>query len=238
MDITPEQSDEVFIVLASCGLNGKVSNVNSFGTDDSIYYRVYSPDANYEVYLKDGAVERVKHGDDILYPESEAQAQADERAAEEESKKEEAKNTAILIDNQAFQLVLNSEKIVSLLQEGITIYSNGEASALDLYDLAKTAEESQSTLSYSASSLRDDNNGDYIDACTLYIINGRDFAKKIMKFLDTSEMTYLSEAKECITNSESYVSSVVAARSLYLSDQGLSDGEISDIMNTSTESAS
>lgn len=229
MEITPEQADEVFVVLISCGLDQKITNVID-GTNAK--YNVWFGSNSLDVVMKDGVVESVTGSGDLLYPESEVKAQEDAKAAEDEAEKENAKAAAILIDGQAFQIILNSEEIVALLQQGVDAFSDGGGSALDLYDLAKTAKESQFNLDSSLSDLKDEHNKKYIDACRAYVVNGQIFADKLMKYLDEDKLEYLSEAKECIADSDAYILSVIAERSAYLSEQGVSDEEISSILQS------
>ena len=65
MKITPEQADEVFIVLTSCGLDGKITSIS----ESNGAYTVYYGGSSLDVALSDGAVEAVYSGRDMLYPE-------------------------------------------------------------------------------------------------------------------------------------------------------------------------
>lgn len=69
MGITPEQADEVFIALASCGLNGKVTKISDQKDGETAYYQVWQGGTSYDVYLQSGAVEKIMQGKDTLYPE-------------------------------------------------------------------------------------------------------------------------------------------------------------------------
>lgn len=66
MQITPEQADEVFIALVSCGLDGKINTVSeSDGT-----YKVRWGTNSLEVTMNgDGTVAEIGNGKDVLYPE-------------------------------------------------------------------------------------------------------------------------------------------------------------------------
>lgn len=70
MGITPEQADDVFIVLTSCGLNGKVTKISEQKDGDVPYFQVWQGGTSYDVYLQDGAVEKIMQGKDTLYPEA------------------------------------------------------------------------------------------------------------------------------------------------------------------------
>lgn len=69
MGITPEQADEVFIALTASGLDGKVTKIAEQKNPDSPYFQVWQGGTSYEVYLQDGAVEKIMQGKDTLYPE-------------------------------------------------------------------------------------------------------------------------------------------------------------------------
>ena len=70
MAITPEQADEVFIVLVSCGMDGKVSNVTrKQGDDGHCTVNTVTSFTAYDVYYTDGVVDRVEKSGKELYPE-------------------------------------------------------------------------------------------------------------------------------------------------------------------------
>ena len=60
MAITPEQADDVFLVLISCGMDSKVSNVTRKQGDDG-HCTVSSGFSTYDVYYTNG-VGRPPHG--------------------------------------------------------------------------------------------------------------------------------------------------------------------------------
>lgn len=66
MSITPEQADEVFIALVSCGLDGKINTVSESGG----VYRVRWGANTLEVTMNDdGTVSEIGDGTDVLYPD-------------------------------------------------------------------------------------------------------------------------------------------------------------------------
>lgn len=72
MAITPEQADEVFIVLVSCGMDGKVSNVTrKQGDDGHCTVNTVTSFTAYDVYYTNGVVDRVEKGGKELYPNPE-----------------------------------------------------------------------------------------------------------------------------------------------------------------------
>lgn len=65
MGVTPEQADEIFIVLVSCGLDEKITSIYE---NSGVYTVNYGGDS-LDVTLTDGVVETVCSGPDALYPE-------------------------------------------------------------------------------------------------------------------------------------------------------------------------
>lgn len=84
-DITAEQADEVFIVLAShCGLDGAIKDVykkNSAGNDNTYSYYWDGSAATYDIVLDGGIVSEVYNGSILVYPAPEP---TDELPAESE----------------------------------------------------------------------------------------------------------------------------------------------------------
>ena len=67
MAITPEQADDVFLVLVSCGMDSKVSGVTRKQGDDG-HCTISSGFSTYDVYYTNGVVDRVDKGGETLYP--------------------------------------------------------------------------------------------------------------------------------------------------------------------------
>ena len=67
MAITPEQADDVFLVLVSCGIDSKVSNVARKQGDDG-HCTITSGFSTFDVYYTNGVVDRVDKGGETLYP--------------------------------------------------------------------------------------------------------------------------------------------------------------------------
>lgn len=65
MKMTPEQADEVFIILVSCGLDEKITSIYENG---GVYTVNFGGDS-LDVTLNGGAVDTVQQGQDTLYPE-------------------------------------------------------------------------------------------------------------------------------------------------------------------------
>lgn len=66
MGITPEQADDVFIVLVSCGLDGKIGTISESGGAYTVRWGANSLKVTMN---DDGTVAEVGNGKDVLYPE-------------------------------------------------------------------------------------------------------------------------------------------------------------------------
>ncbi|MBU5438327.1 hypothetical protein KQI42_09920 [Tissierella sp. MSJ-40] len=143
-----------------------------------------------------------------------------------------AKSTAIALDNQIFEMVINSEKTMQLLQDGAELISQDQGNLLEFYELAKQVKDNQSTFYSNLSKLNDKANKDYIAVCQDYVINAKLIADNLMKYIDKQELKYMSEVTQRIELAEEHSSKVIAERMKYLSSQGLSDDEITNILSS------
>lgn len=66
MQITPEQADEVFIALVSCGLDGKIGTISE---TDGVYKVRWGTNTLEVTMNSDGTVSEISDGKDVLYPE-------------------------------------------------------------------------------------------------------------------------------------------------------------------------
>ena len=67
MAITPEQADDVFIILVSCGMDNKISNVARKQGDNG-HCTVTSGFSTFDIYYTNGVVDHVDKGGETLYP--------------------------------------------------------------------------------------------------------------------------------------------------------------------------
>ena len=68
------------------------------------------------------------------------------------------------------------------------------------------------------------------------VINAQKVASSLKNYIDTNEMEHYSEANEYLEKAQIYAIEVVTERMAYLSEAGLSDEEISEIMGTADSS--
>ncbi len=167
--------------------------------------------------------------------ETEKNSETEEVKLEEKQLSEEEKTAIREIDRQIYELIVHSETINTNLKIAIDSAAQGQFNVLDLYDLIKDGQNNQSAIYSSLLSLKDDTNKDYIYAAQSYVSNSKEIASKLLKYLDKNEIKYLSEAKERIEKTDSYVLTVVTARMKYLSDMGFSDEEIVQILGESAD---
>lgn len=234
MSITPEQADEVFLILVKCGMNKEISYVIGTSPNYTVDFgKVGDGVTNYNVTLNNGVVSEVSEGGKVLYPASKVASAA--AASKAEAKK--AKNTAVAIDGQISDILSKSEQSTQILQKACSAFSDGGGSTLDLYNIAKQAKDNQDSYFSALSDLRDKNNKEYISACQSYVVNSQGVADDLMKYLDKNELKYASEATDAIKLSSTYSAKVVTERTNYLSSQGLSDSEISDILSSGSSSS-
>lgn len=130
MAITPEQADEVFIVLVSCGMEAKVTNVTRKAGDDG-HCQVSAGLYVYDVYYTDGVVDRVEYKGEELYPNP-----APAAAPVEESDVPEAPATLEQAVNDAIEAA-NAEKTDVRIYDGESVGEDVDGSFVDIYLVGK-----------------------------------------------------------------------------------------------------
>ena len=148
---------------------------------------------------------------------------------------EDSKQSAIDFDTTLWDIVTMSEASQNSLYTAMRNLSDGETSLLDVYDSAKSAEETQIELSLEIAYGKSETQS-YVDAVINYVINAQKVASSLKNYIDTNEMEHYSEANEYLEKAQIYAIEVVTERMAYLSEAGLSDEEISEIMGTADSS--
>ncbi len=132
------------------------------------------------------------------------------------------------IDKQIWEALLLSEKIHAEMTKASAQYANGQISKLDFYDICKTVESYQSQFNYPA---KDEKGAEkYRGACEKYSVRSYAIANNLVKYLDKGEMKYLSEAKTRLESMNDMKLNITSERMKYLSNAGLSEEEISEIL--------
>lgn len=140
------------------------------------------------------------------------------------------KQAAKEFDSTVWSAVLAAESTMQDLSTTMNSATIGEVSLLELYDTADSAKQYLGELSISFSSKGKDAEK-YVEAAQNYIINTQIIASGICDYINTQEMQYLSDANGRIDSVTTYLIEVVSARMEYLTNAGLSDEEITALMD-------
>lgn len=152
MGITPEQADEVFILLAEHGLNSEINSVSKNQKDGGDYFSVNWSGNTFTVYLSDGTVSKIedsREGGKVVYPVSvSSESESSEPESEAPATLEEAIDSAIsearaekgsvnVIDNGETEnknveihLVGKDNLSVNMIRSGMLIQANDILKAL------------------------------------------------------------------------------------------------------------
>lgn len=104
MGITLEESDEVFIVLSSCGVDDEITQVYKNGSGNDTYYTVWYGLKSLDVYLKDSVVYTVLSSGKEVYPNN----TTDSDNLEPEPTTENTEKTYTASDDSLKQLFSNT----------------------------------------------------------------------------------------------------------------------------------
>lgn len=84
MDVTPEQADEIFIILTSCGMNQDINYIVGSGGKYTVDVgKIGEGVTNYYVTLENGVVSEVKDGLTVVYPEGDSSDSSDSSEIQE-----------------------------------------------------------------------------------------------------------------------------------------------------------
>ena len=127
MAITPEQADEVFIVLVSCGMDSKVTNVTRKSGDDG-HCQISAGLFVYDLYYTDGVVDRVEYKGEELYPNP----APSEPAPTEEPDAQEVPATLEQAIDGAIEAARADKEGVNIY-DGQSVGEDGDGSYVDIY---------------------------------------------------------------------------------------------------------
>jgi len=148
--------------------------------------------------------------------------QADNKANIEDAKK---------VDTQMWDAILSAEQSYQQMIDAVNKGSQGEADDLTVYDTCKDTKSTLSSLQLSFPSTGSDEGSDYQMACLTYIANANIIADDIIKYMDKSEMKYLSDAKDYIGRMDASTLDIISKRMTFLQSAGLTDEEIKAIVS-------
>ena len=131
MSVTPEEADEIFIVLTDCGMSNGIDNIIADSTKDNSF-SVWSSASQYVVTLSGSSVESVSLNGSLLYPatsDSEAKKSTqdteneltDSEVTKELKKSIEYYNNTICTSLPLYAKDKDKEKVVELLTEAIDV---------------------------------------------------------------------------------------------------------------------
>lgn len=148
---------------------------------------------------------------------------------------DEEKNSIIELDSQIVKIITDSESTTTNLQTYLTAFGQQQATLLDVYNAAKTAKDIQFNHWQQLNDLQNDSNKDYIGACQLYVGIHQSFAENLLKYIDKNKIEYLSKAQENLSSCSDYALLVATGRMKWLTDQGLTTEEVSNILTSTPE---
>lgn len=161
MGISPEESDDVFIVLTDCGVDEKITQVYKNGTGNDVHYTVWYGLNSLDVYLDGNTVNKVLKSGVELYPTA---------ATESTDSEKESVSTS---DNEPVTYTADSDSLKQLFTDTLSVKNN---------DLSVTYDDINSCYSVSyfyASDFWDETNfvnnciSDYVTYCKeAYSIDG------------------------------------------------------------------
>lgn len=137
---------------------------------------------------------------------------------------------------EANDLIINSsveaaDRYYDILVEAISGLEDGTSSLLDVYSTCEDMEEYLRGFSAHVDEVTDPAAEEYKDAAVGYIGNFRLVAHDLMEYIDSGEMSDLSDAQEGLELAPAYIAQLLAARTAYLEAAGFSGDEIAEMLS-------
>ena len=147
---------------------------------------------------------------------------------------EEDKETVKALDAELLAIYTSAEQEYNTF---LALVSAEGTTDLDAYTAAKTLKNNLTDYNYrQLSSVKGnglDEFDDYKENASLYLYVMSEVADAAMTYLDDGKTSNLSEYQEAVENVSTYSFSLAASRLTFLSASGLSDDEISSLLDTS-----
>lgn len=142
---------------------------------------------------------------------------------------------AIAMDQRVYGIILVSAGTTDQLSTQI----QSQGALLDTYNTAKADKDAQFSLWSKIQDIVDDKDNkkfgdalsDYASSAQNYILSAQSYAGNIIKYIDKSEMKYLSNAQSDMQQIQNGTLLVQAARLTFLSSFGLTSEQVGDIMS-------
>lgn len=142
-----------------------------------------------------------------------------------------SKDEVIALDEKIWGYVLPVINSHNQVMKAMDAYSSGQASQLDLYNVAKDFKEFTRQTWSSAPEVTGNGTKEYLDSCMDYIIIEQTMAESLLKYLDSLKTSDLSAFQENIESCNKALNILASNKGVFLSTNGLSDEEIKEISN-------
>lgn len=121
------------------------------------------------------------------------------------------------------------------LMKAMTDYSNGKGNKVEFYNYCKSMEEyfGKISTSFKYGSTKDEKT--YLSVFENWALSNQQATQNLMKYLNSSEIKYLSSAQENIKSASDAALTITNNRAKLLKDAGYSTDEIKKIIDTITE---
>lgn len=124
-----------------------------------------------------------------------------------------------------------ADRYYDILVEAISGLEDGTSSLLDVYSTCEDMEEYLRGFSAHVDEVTDPAAEEYKDAAIGYIGNFQLVAHDLMEYIDSGEMSDLSDAQEGLELAPAYIAQLLAARTAYLEAAGFSGDEIAEMLS-------
>lgn len=136
---------------------------------------------------------------------------------------------------EANDLIINSsveaaDRYYDILVEAISGLEDGTSSLLDVYSTCEDMEEYLRGFSAHVDEVTDPAAEEYKDAAIGYIGNFQLVAHDLMEYIDSGEMSDLSDAQAGLELAPAYIAQLLTARTAYLEAAGFGSDEIAEMM--------
>lgn len=158
-------------------------------------------------------------------------------AAITESKASEplTKEEAQTIDSEIWNYVYPIINAHNQIMDGMTGYSEGRVSELNLYTAVKDYNDRLPNIWAKPPSVTDENGKLYLESCRDFIIVEQTLAKSLLKYIDSKKTSDLAEVEKNIEQSNQAIQIVASNRGTFLGINDFSDEEIKKIAEESMQ---
>lgn len=156
-----------------------------------------------------------------------------ESTTEKEDKNEKKRKEAKEIDEQFTDIARKTDASYGKLLNGIQKIGDNEQNAniLEFYNLAKAVKEDCFLYFREANHISYKGAENYKDSLLTYITTCQSVAENFMKYIDKSEMKYLSKAQELMEAKNTIALQLATDELQFLSDSGFTTDEIDKMLN-------